>query len=308
MANPQQPDLLSRTEAPAQPKPTKTKTAKATVIPPEKIKPAQAVAKPKAQATTTAVSTKVRAAPEAPEPKNLMQAMMQAVTNPAFDADKLKLIMEQLHKQQDREAEAQFNKAMLDCQMELPTIIKDSKGDKGIQYAKLEKIMARCMPIIQKHGFAPSWSTEDSPIPDHYRIVCLLSHSPSGFTRRYQWDLTNDSKGAKGEPNKTPVQGFGSSMSYGQRYGFRMMFNLILAGEDNDGAAQKAKAHFLNEKEIGDITALMKAKQISLDDTLKWINKVKAQEGKPTVEALSELPAADYKGIMNGLSKIPDPR
>lgn len=261
----QQPDLLGGKPA-SRPKP-KGKTGVAVVAP---------------KKAGTAVSTEV----EQPTPTTMMQAMMQAVLDPRFDAAKLQLVMREVQHQQDREAEQAFNRAMIACQKDLPTVVKDGKGDKGHRFAKLETMAKQCLPIIHQHGFSMSWSTEDSPIADHYRIVCYCSHADSGWTRKYQWDIANDSVGPEGKPNKTKVQGFGSTMSYGQRYGLKMMFNITVAGEDTDGGKGVAKPDEprLSQKQMDQLTELLEANGKSRPAFLRWAG----------VQSMDQIPAAHF--------------
>jgi hypothetical protein len=57
-------------------------------------------------------------------------------------------------------------------------------------------------------------------------------------------DIFADTKGPRGTPNKTATQGFGSTMSYGRRYLKALMFDLVIAGEDDDGThKRKLMAH-----------------------------------------------------------------
>jgi len=100
-----------------------------------------------------------------------------------------------------------------------------------------EKVAAIGVKVARgrtRHGFALSFGTEDCPIKDYYRQTCKVSHR-AGHSEMRHADLPIDTVGLKGNPNKTGIQGFGSTMTYGQRYITKLVFNIVIGGEDNDG-------------------------------------------------------------------------
>jgi hypothetical protein len=48
-------------------------------------------------------------------------------------------------------------------------------------------------------------------------------------------DLSRDDLGANGQPSKTRLHGEGSTFSYGCRYLTTSIFNIVIAGQDDDG-------------------------------------------------------------------------
>lgn len=184
---------------------------------------------------TKEVSTAVQKLPAPAEPKNMLAIIAAAAADPRVDVAKMKeLLAIQREIEQAQEAR-EFNSALLAAQEEMPKIVKDRANEHThSRYATLEKVSKEVDHIARKHGFSMSFGTDDSPLKDHYRIVCDLSHT-AGCVRRYKIDLKSDDVGAKGTSNKTPVQGVGSTMSYGRRYLKVMMFDLIIVGEDSDG-------------------------------------------------------------------------
>jgi len=61
-----------------------------------------------------------------------------------------------------------------------------------------------------------------------------LSHA-SGHTRTYSCDMPADGKGAKGNDVMTKTHAAGSAMSYGQRYLLKLIFNVAIGEQDDDG-------------------------------------------------------------------------
>jgi hypothetical protein len=162
-------------------------------------------------------------------------ALIQMAMDKDMDADKLEKLMQLHERAQDREAEREFAEAMNLCQSELPRIVRDATNSQtSSKYARLESLDNQIKPVYIKHGFTLTFGTDTSPIAGHIRITCICQHV-GGHKRTYQGDFPLDDAGIKGGVNKTPMHATGSTMSYGRRYLTLMIFNLVMAGEDNDG-------------------------------------------------------------------------
>lgn len=165
----------------------------------------------------------------------MMQLIQQIALNPDIPVDKMQAVINMKMQVFDKNAEIEFNKAMILAQQEMEPVAKTAKNAQtSSTYAKLENIAKQCKPVWTKHGFALQFGTADCPIANHYRVTCEVSHS-AGFNKKYQADLPIDDEGIKGGKNKTGCHGFGSTMSYAQRYLTIMIFNITLEGVDNDG-------------------------------------------------------------------------
>lgn len=229
---------------------------------------------------------------------SLMAVIARAASDPNVDVDKMERLMAMKERADARAAEQAFNEAMRDVQAELPRIIKDAENkDNHSRYARLETIGKIIKPIISKHGFSQSFGTDASPLTDHYRVTCTLSHT-GGHSREYFADVPRDMVGLKGNANKTPTHGFGSSMSYGRRYLTMLIFNLELAGEDDDGRAagnglvtDEQAEHLLDM--IGREYTDEKERTTYLAAFLKWIRaesiiQIKATDYEKAVKAINE--------------------
>lgn len=198
----------------------------------------------KAKPTGTSIATVEVQAP----PTNLLAVIARAASLPNIDVSKMKELLAMQREIEGSQDAAAFNRALLAARQAMPLIVRDRENPHTrSKYPALENVSQNIDKICASHGFASSFGTADSPLPQHYRIVCDLSHSygtpdyPRGSTRRYHIDLESDTAGAKGTSNKTAVQGVGSTMSYGRRYLKVMIWDLTIVGEDNDGA-RKARA------------------------------------------------------------------
>lgn len=151
-----------------------------------------------------------------------------------INVDNLERILAMQERIMQKQAEVAFDEAMTACQKEMPAILRNKNNQQtSSRYADLEAINEVIVPIYTHHGFSLSFSTDDCPVADHYRVTCLVSRS--GYSRLYKGDIPNDVTGLKGNANKTRTHAFGSTMSYGRRYVTLLIFNITLTNEDNDG-------------------------------------------------------------------------
>jgi len=165
----------------------------------------------------------------------LISVIERAARDPHIDIDKMERLLVMQERIFAKNAEAEFNAAMAACQAEMPRIVPTFRNEQTqSDYAALEEIDRIARPIYTRHGFALSFGTEDCPIKDYYRQTCKVSHR-AGHSEMRHADLPIDTVGLKGNPNKTGIQGFGSTMTYGQRYITKLVFNIVIGGEDNDG-------------------------------------------------------------------------
>lgn len=261
-------------------------------------------AKPKVAEKKQAAKPAVVAQPKQevatlPPPKNMLAIIATAAANPAVDVAKMKELLAMQREIEERDEVRAFNAAMLAAQEAMPRIVRDKKNDHTkARYPSMENVSKSIDAIARKHGFTMSWGTADSPLKDHYRVVCDLSHD-AGHVRRYHLDLPADAAGAKGTSNKTPVQGIMSSISFGRRNLKILMFDLVIVGDDADGNRRHAptNARAADDAVIdGEAIAVIDQKQVDeLRDLLHecGVTAVKFCEVY-AIEKLPELPAASY--------------
>lgn len=224
------------------------------------------------------------------EVASLIQAIERAAVNPAVDVDKMERLFALQERMLARHAEIAFNDAMAAVQAELPKIKRNRKNvQTGSLYADLEAVTDAAAPVYTKHGFALSCTQEDCPTEGRMRVVCFCSHR-GGHTRRYQYDASLDMTGLKGNQNKTPIQGEGSTFSYARRYLTALIFNLTLTDEDNDG---QSAADRITESQAADLQA--KITEVSADKAafLRYLR----------VDRIEDLPASKFKAAIAALEK-----
>lgn len=187
--------------------------------------------------------------PRAPAPTQpqseagaLISMIERAARDPNVDLDKMERLFKLRSDVRAQEAETAFNAAMAAAQAEMPRVLRDaSNSHTQSRYARLESIHKKITPVITRHGFSLSFDTGEGARQGELRIICTVAHA-GGHTRTHQVDLPSDTAGAQGRANKTAVQGFGSTVTYGRRYLTLMVFNVALTNEDDDGNGGETEA------------------------------------------------------------------
>lgn len=236
--------------------------------------------------------TKSRAqevSPEAPAPvADAFLAMIErAAKDPAVDMDKMDRLYAMRSQEMARVAQLEFSAALRAAKKDMPSIKRNKYNDQTkSKYADLESVSSAMDPIITRHGFSTSFGTADSPLPNHYRITCTLSHD-SGHEKDFFADIPVDSAGIKGTANKTMTHAFGSTMSYGRRYLKMMIFDV--ATTDDDGNA--AGSEFINEDQVEELETLIAQAKANKDGFLKMCK----------IERLYDMPATMFAGAKDRL-------
>ncbi|GJD92883.1 ERF family protein [Methylobacterium iners] len=245
------------------------------------------------------VATRDEPTPPAPtgEPATILSLIERAARDPSVDLDRMERLFEMREKMLAREAETAFNAAMSAAQAELPQVLRRAENSHtNSRYAKLEHIAQAITPIYTKHGFSLSFDTVDCPLAGHYRLVCKVAHA-GGFSRSHQADLPADGAGAQGRANKTGIQAFGSTMSYGRRYLTLLVFNVALTNEDNDGnrvaPADEGGDEFVSDEQAETIRRLIGETRSDVNRFLGFIG----------AESISDIPASKFQFAVNQLKR-----
>lgn len=223
-----------------------------------------------------------------PEQTVDMQAAIAALGSLAKDKDvdpaKMREIFE-VQKDIWREIRhVEFDEAFVDLQSELPVInkdglieirAKDSSGERkgplqqASPFSTFENIMDEIQPLLTKYRFGLSFSTE--PAPDGRLLVHGIL-SRKGHERRTTLSLQADITGSKNNN-----QGFGSSQSYGKRYGAIALLNIrsrYIKDRDTDGHEGEFKVaktkHGETLVETTPIEVITEEQAIEIRDLIEW--------------------------------------
>lgn len=197
---------------------------------------------------------------------SLVAVIERAALNPEVDLDKMERLLAMKERIDAKTAESAFNSAMAFAQSEMGRVSADATNPQTrSRYASYANLDRHLRPIYTRHGFALSFDTGDSPAPEHVRVVCHVTHR-DGHSRDYRCDMPADGKGAKGGDVMTKTHATGSAMAYGMRYLLKLIFNVAVGEDDDDGnTASDPVMSAAHAKEIKDLLAETKS------DTAKFL-------------------------------------
>lgn len=231
--------------------------------------------------------------PGVPEaPASMVATIERLALDPNLPIERLERLLDMQERMMAKQAETDFNQALSAAQAATGRIKANAKNKQTnsvyANYAALDKVLR---PIYVEHGFALSFDTWDAPHPEYVRVLCHLSHR-GGHTRIYRIDMPADGKGAKGGDVMTKTHAAGSAASYGMRYLLKMMFNVAIGEDDNDGNGPP-KVETINEDQAANIEALITEVGADRDKFLAWCQ----------VENMEDVPTKYYKACVRELEK-----
>lgn len=161
--------------------------------------------------------------------------LLQLAIEKSGSIDVIERLAKLQREQQEYSAKVQFEDAMARAQRRMKRISADATNPQThSRYATYAKLDRELRPIYSDEGFALSFGTAESPNPDMMRLTCHVSHA-AGYGRDYQIDMPADGKGAKGGDVMTKTHATGAAATYGMRYLLKMIFNVAIGEDDNDG-------------------------------------------------------------------------
>lgn len=170
----------------------------------------------------------------------IVQAITAAANDPKVDVEKMERLWSMHERMQARVAEQEFHAAMSRAQASMTRVSVDAVNPQTrstyASYAQLDRALR---PVYTQNGFALSFDTGENPPENCVRVLCYVSHS-AGHMRTYHCDMPADGKGAKGGDVMTKTHASGSAMTYGMRYLLKLIFNVAIGENDDDGASAGA--------------------------------------------------------------------
>jgi hypothetical protein len=164
--------------------------------------------------------------------------MLGAVIEKGITAENvtaIKKLVGLYERMQDKEAEKAFAAAFVGLQAEMPAIkavkpVPNKDGSVRYRYAPYEEIMEQVAPLLKKHGFTLTFSTEYVEL----RLVktCTLQHvgghkASNSFAVRV----------GSGPPCSTETQADGAAATYAKRAALCDCLNIVIE-HDNDARAE----------------------------------------------------------------------
>lgn len=130
-------------------------------------------------------------------------------------------------------AKEQFDRAMADCQAELPIVGKskmardENKGKDLYRYAPLDAIVKETRDIITRHGF--SYSFKSLNTPDKVKVTCIVKHR-DGHTEESDMETALSTK----TQIMSAPQQIAATVTFNKRYAFVNAFGITTGGEDDE--------------------------------------------------------------------------
>jgi len=222
---------------------------------------------------------------------SMMDVIARAASDPNTDVTKLERLMAMAERMEAKRAEQAFNAAMADAQAGMRPVSADATNpqtrSKYASYAALDKALR---PIYSTHGFALSFDTSDGAPEGCVRVVCHVSHK-DGFTRAYHIDMPADGKGAKGGDVMTKTHAVGAAMSYGARYLVKLIFNVAVGENDDDGNYASGNGP-INEEQVSTIAELMDRFDVDVPKFCRYMG----------VAAIKDIPSSQYRKAIESLN------
>lgn len=160
--------------------------------------------------------------------------MLQAVIEKGVTGDNvvaLEKIVGLYERMQEKESEKAFAKSFVALQSEMPkvkakTAVPNNDGTVRYRYADYEEVMQQVRPMIEKHGFTLTFSTEFTD----GRIVkiCTLQHI-GGHSKSNKFAVRIGS----GPPKASESQADGAASTYAKRGALCDALNIVVEHDDD---------------------------------------------------------------------------
>lgn len=192
--------------------------------------------------------------------------------DPNVNTEKMQQIIDMQTQVFDKNAQIEFNKAMVQCQSKMPKVITNKVNDlTKSTYASLGQVIETAKPIYTKAGISLSFANKPASKPDYVCVTCDVMHK-SGYTQHHEVEWPIDNKGQKGNVNKIEIHGIASTNTYAQRYLTVMIFNMAIDDFDNDGNGQVEELVKLTDEQAGRLHKLAIEVGANEEKFCKWLN------------------------------------
>ncbi|MXV35754.1 MULTISPECIES: ERF family protein [unclassified Saccharibacter] len=220
---------------------------------------------------------------------SIMGIISQAATNPQCDVDKMQALLQMHNQVMDREATAEFSRAMSAASGEIPQVAKNGRvslgGKVGYNFTRWEDMDAVIRPILTKHGLRLSFTTRSSE-GGMKTIIGTITHE-NGKSQSSEMDLPIDVGNGR-----NALQAFGSSISYGKRYCAEMLLNIVRTNEDTDGLPPKPRqGDVITAAQKNEIVDLLRQSGVATQKILAWA----------ACSSLDEMPSHLYQRAVKRL-------
>src|SRR5580704_16471426 len=199
---------------------------------------------------------------EFPSTDPMLAFIERAAKDPAFDAAKLRELLEMRREIRKDLAKEAFAAAMAEFKRNPPLILKnkhvkivpkdETKRGSEYDHATLEHVCDGVIEGLNRVKIWHRWRSEPALSPGRVRIICVLTHELGHFEET-PLEAPDDPSGGK-----NPIQAVASTSSYLQRYTLLMAVGIAAKDADNDcrGAEEEQGASVPEEKIVERLDAI----------------------------------------------------
>lgn len=160
-------------------------------------------------------------------------SILQSAVSQGAGIDTIERLAKLQREMLEYDAKVQFEASMQRTQAAMRRVERDMTNpqtkSKYSSYAALDRALR---PLYTKEGMSVSFNTGEAS-EGMVRVLAYVSHA--GHTREYQIDMPADGKGAAGGNVMSRTHATGAAASYGMRYLLKMIFNVAVGEDDDDG-------------------------------------------------------------------------
>lgn len=226
----------------------------------------------------------------APQQAAMVHMIERVALDPNASIDKLERMLDMQERIQAQRAKAEHAEAKANAMAEMPNVPMHGKGHNGRPYAVLKDIVAVTKPVLARHGLSLTWDTKiDGNV---VTVTAILTHR-NGHEERVSMPLPADNSGSK-----NPVQAFGSTQTYGQRYTAQAILGLALGDDMEDDGRGAAGPAVISAEQFIALRDLIEEAGVDEDVVLKAAN----------VAMLHDLPASQFDALRKKLAKTIEAR
>lgn len=219
-------------------------------------------------------------------PADMMQAISRAAMDPTVDVAKMQALLDMAERMQATAARVEYQAAMARLQAKMPRIEKDGaivvSGQTRSRYATLENIDRILKPLLAEEGFAISFDTK---VVDNKLVVEGRVTHAAGHSEVKQVPLALDTSGSK-----NGTQATGSTITYGQRYLIKMLFNIVEVGLDQDG---EQPLEPITQDQVIAINDMIRESGANVAKLLEWAD----------AKTVADIPANKYGQVVAELKR-----
>lgn len=159
----------------------------------------------------------------------ILQGAIQGGITPD-NVEVLERMMGLYERDQAASAQKAFARAFAQLQADIPGIqaskvVLNNDGSARYKFAPYEEIMAKVQPLLAKHGFSITFTTDSGE--ERTKVTCTLMHS-DGHSRTNEFSCRYSKP-----PGSSDTQGDGSTVTYAKRYALCNALNIVIEHDDD---------------------------------------------------------------------------